>query len=299
MEIYHLDIKEIENQQVGLEFQKDLINCKLHTHDFIEIAYTLSGKALHTLDDKTELIEPNSYIVIEPGSKHIYKKIGTEPLEIINLIFTASFPYPSATKNTLYECTLNPELSIPKSIIKTKNLSGVYKDPTGDIKNLFLMLKNEYFLRNYKYDVVFRNIINTIILLTVRNFEIPKFSKPLLSDTIKDYTAIHYAQSNILQNLGEQLKFSVPYLSKKFKEETGESFNKYHQTVRLNIAASLLRESQFSVNEISNLIGFSDHKYFIKIFTSFIGISPAKFRKGYNEVKNKYLFEASKAPQKQ
>ena len=269
----------INNRKFGIIYHTDLTKCELHSHSFIEIAYTLSGKAVHILNGKSEVIGANDYVVIEPGTQHKYVKIGSENLSVINCIFTAGFPYPCAEENSLYECMQNPSLNIRSSNIKPNQISGVYHDTTGEVRQLFLMLRDEYKNKNYKYNLIARSLLNVIILLTVRSLNPGSSVSPFISETIKDYVSIHYAEHNILQVIGDKLNYSVPYLSKKFKAETGESFKAYQQKIRINQAAFPLMHTNISTEEISNIVGYTDVKYFIKIFTKKQGVSPSKFKK--------------------
>ena len=279
----------INNRNFGIIYHTDLTKCDPHTHSFIEIAYTLSGKAVHILNGKSETISANDYVVIEPGTEHQYIKLGTEDLSIINCIFTASFPYPCASANSFYECIKNPSLNINYTHIKPELLSRVYHDNTGAVKQLFLLLKDEYKNKDYKYTLIARNLLNSIILLTTRTYDHGAATSSFISETIKDYVSVHYAEHNVLHEIGAQLNYSVPYLSKKFKSETGEPFKSYQQKIRINEAAFLLIHTNISIDEISTLVGYTDIKYFIKVFTKKQGISPSKFKKLYGSSINKSI----------
>lgn len=289
IKLRELNTELINNKNFGINYHADLTKCELHTHSFIEIAYTLSGKATHILNGKSEIIKENDYVIIEPGNTHQYIKIGTENLSVINCIFTASFPYPCATTNSFYECIKNPSLNINSKNIKPENTSRIYHDSTGAVRQLFLLLQSEYNNKDYKYALIARKLLNVIILLTVRSMDSGNVASTFISETIKDYVATHYAQHNVLEQMGMRLNYSVPYLSKKFRAETGESFKSYQQRVRINEATLLLIHTNISIDEISNLVGYTDIKYFIKVFTKKQGLSPSKFKKMYGSSSKKSL----------
>ncbi|MBR0366479.1 MAG: helix-turn-helix domain-containing protein [Clostridia bacterium] len=281
MFIKELDTFLINNRKFGIIYRPDLAKCELHTHSFIEIAYTLSGNAIHTLNGKSELIKEGDYVVIEPGSNHQYTKIGTEDLSVINCIFTANFPYPCARINSFYECLQNPSLNINVNKIKPDQVSRIYHDTTGAVRQLILLLNDEYKTKDYKYALVARKLLNVIILLTARTMDTGPVTGNFISETIKDYVAVNFAEHSILQTIGAQLNYSVPYLSKKFKLETGESFKSYQQRTRINEAALMLIHTNRAIDEISSLVGYEDVKYFIKVFTKSKGVSPSKFKRLY------------------
>ena len=148
-------------------------------------------------------------------------------------------------------------------------------------------MHDEYKNKDYKYALVARRLLNIIILLTARSLAPENTESTFISETIKDYVSAHYAMHNVLEVIGERLNYSVPYLSKKFKAETGESFKSYQQKIRINEAVLLLIQSNMSIDEISNLVGYTDIKYFIKVFTKKQGVSPSKFKKLYGASINK------------
>jgi two-component system, response regulator YesN len=86
-----------------------------------------------------------------------------------------------------------------------------------------------------------------------------------------------YSTRLVLSDISEQCKVSCTYLNVKFKEETGYTFNDYLNRYRIQKAVDLLRKNQYKVYEIAEMVGFSDYKYFIKVFRKYTGSSPARF----------------------
>lgn len=86
-----------------------------------------------------------------------------------------------------------------------------------------------------------------------------------------------YAERLTLTDISEACKMSCTYLNVKFKNETGYTFNDYLIRYRIQKAVDLLREDAYKVYEVADMVGFSDYKYFIKVFKKYIGCSPARF----------------------
>lgn len=86
-----------------------------------------------------------------------------------------------------------------------------------------------------------------------------------------------YSTRLTLNDISEQCQMSCTYLNVKFKDETGYTFNDYLNRYRIQKAVDLLRENQYKIYEIAEMVGFSDYKYFIKVFKKYIGCSPARF----------------------
>ncbi len=69
-----------------------------------------------------------------------------------------------------------------------------------------------------------------------------------------------------LTSIAEETGFNPSYLSRLFKYETGKSFVKYLNEVRLKEAQKLLEQSVYSISDIANHVGFWDDKYFSRFF---------------------------------
>ena len=72
---------------------------------------------------------------------------------------------------------------------------------------------------------------------------------------------------------------SAPYFSTIFKEEMGENLSSYVNRQRVEKASKLLLETDLTLSEIAASCCFQDQSWFSKIFKSFTGISPGKYRR--------------------
>ena len=95
-----------------------------------------------------------------------------------------------------------------------------------------------------------------------------------------DYIRQHYSSRVSLTDVSEQCGMSCTYLNSKFKSDTGYTFNDFLNRYRMQKAVELLKENKYKVYEIADLVGFSDYKYFIKVFKKYVGCSPVRFVEG-------------------
>jgi len=92
-----------------------------------------------------------------------------------------------------------------------------------------------------------------------------------------------YIRENItrkitLREIAKVAGLSAPYFSTIFKEEMGENLSRYINRLRVEKASKMLLETNVSLSEISSECCFQDQSWFSKIFKSFTGISPGKYR---------------------
>lgn len=80
-----------------------------------------------------------------------------------------------------------------------------------------------------------------------------------------------------VQMLADQLNMSQPTLYRKIKERSELSVIKVIRSVRMSKAASLILERKYSIQEISEMVGFNDPNTFRKHFTEQFGVLPSKY----------------------
>lgn len=72
---------------------------------------------------------------------------------------------------------------------------------------------------------------------------------------------------------------SRAWLTRKFKEEMGQSFGEFQAYLRTQEAKRLLRYTDISLSEIAGMLGFSSQAYFHSFFKKAVGMTPSEFRK--------------------
>ena len=78
--------------------------------------------------------------------------------------------------------------------------------------------------------------------------------------------------------MAEEFYLSRPYLSAKFKRETGETLTDFILREKTEEAKRLLRYSDKSASAIGAYLGFSSHGHFIRVFKKYAGVTPNEFR---------------------
>ena len=78
--------------------------------------------------------------------------------------------------------------------------------------------------------------------------------------------------------LAEQYGISQCHLIRLFKEETGLPPRKYRNRMRMERAKQLLSDTELNINEVSDMLGFSDPLYFSRLFKKTVGLSPSRYR---------------------
>lgn len=104
--------------------------------------------------------------------------------------------------------------------------------------------------------------------------------------------AIEYMQKNYrlplsLQEVADYLGVNHTYLSKIFKEDTGDNFTSFLTNYRIKKAKELIDTKQYKIKDIYKLVGFSSYNYFFTVFKKRVGVSPLEYENKKNGVKTK------------
>ena len=98
-------------------------------------------------------------------------------------------------------------------------------------------------------------------------------------EVVKEHVKSHY-QNTTLEEVSKLVHLNPNYLSKFFKEKTGENFSDYLLKIRMQKAAELLRTIHYKTYQISEMVGYSNPKNFTRTFRKYFGKSPREFRNG-------------------
>lgn len=100
-----------------------------------------------------------------------------------------------------------------------------------------------------------------------------------LGYAIREYLDREYCSNSLsLDSVAMKLDKNAAYISKVFKDETGEKFSDYITRKRLEKGMELLRETDLKIYVIADRIGYADASGFIKVFKKKYSISPAEYR---------------------
>ena len=88
----------------------------------------------------------------------------------------------------------------------------------------------------------------------------------------------HSADELSLTKVAKAVGISPNHFSEKFKEVTGINFVNYVARIRFEKACELLRNGNLRISEIAFAVGFQSLSQFNRVFRTFSGKSPTRFR---------------------
>lgn len=101
---------------------------------------------------------------------------------------------------------------------------------------------------------------------------------PLIRN-IMQYIETNYQQSISLKILGDIFKASPNYISRLFKQEVDRGLFDYLNEIRIRRAKELLKDSNYKIYEIAEMVGFNSQVHFAIVFHKYVGMAPKEYRK--------------------
>jgi len=244
-----------------------------HCHDFVSFIYVMSGACAYKVDGVLYSVAKGDLIICNSGVHH--ERIV--PLEEEVLEFHLGF--------SNFKCdNLQYNHIIPPGTAPVVKL-GLYEQE-------FLKCLSDIFYEQSKNEpgtqLILKSIVMKLIVTVLKaifeeehessgnyiNFE--SYDKSYIVSSIISFIDENYMNDISLNKLSQNTYLSAAYVSKLFKEETGETPINYLIKKLLSKAHEMLKQGLLPVKEIAKLVGYEDAYHFSKLFKKYYGISPSK-----------------------
>lgn len=252
-----------------------------HSHDFAEITYILSGKGSYMVADQVYQVQSGDIIICNPGVKH--QKLETNIQEPTIEFFTGftDFQFRDMRPNSI---ELKNGGCLLRTSVETKQEIA---------KHCYAMLAEQESCKIGKYFMLKAHLIQ-VILLILREMEptrdqqigcrFDSYNHNYAVKKIISYLNENYNEKISLEQLARNMYLSPVYISKIFKEETGESPINYLIQIRLEKAKEILElGDERSIKHIANSVGYDDVYHFSKLFKKYYGVSPLYYKKSVDK----------------
>ena len=262
---------------VSLEKKRDISVISAHSHEFIEMIYLCTGKAVHRLDGKTESMKGGDYVFIDCGKVHGFTE-KSEDFCAVTCLFIPEF-----TDTSLRGChSISDILKDPSIGLYSAEYAGtVFHDFGGKIGNELDFMLSEFAERKPGYIQMIRGSLARILIYSARSIGAEVFGADPIVKRIVDYTNENPAENRTLTYLSWELRYSVSRLSTLFRQTVGIPYSEYLRQTRIHMSCSLLARQNSSIEEIAEQVGYSDVRAFRRNFKMITGTTPIRYRNTY------------------
>ena len=235
-----------------------------HTHNHTELFYIVSGKGQFFIQDQLYPVNINNLVIISPNVIHTEVSLNAHPLEYIVLGIEGI---------ELKACSSSNGLFLILDRFESAEIAGCLRN-----------ILRETELKNTGYEDVCQAYMEILIIRLMRNtaLSIPTESQALSANRqcakVRQYIDLHFKEALTLDQLAEEGHMNKYYLSHSFKREYGVSPINYMVSRRIEESKYLLAETDLSLSQISQLLGFSSLSYFSQVFRKTQAVTPMEYR---------------------
>ena len=235
-----------------------------HTHNHMELFFIVGGKGQFLIDDQLYPVDVNTLVMINPNVTHTEVSLNAQPLEYIVLGIDG---IELATSNTS-----NGQFSILNHY------------ESMEISSCLRNILREMEQKNPGYEDVCQAYMEILIIRLMRTTALAVPAEPQTVSTnrqcaaVRRYIDLHFKEPLTLEQLAEEGHMNKFYLSHAFKKEYGLSPINYMISKRIEESKYLLAETDLSMSQIAQLLGFSSLSYFSQVFHRTQDITPKEYR---------------------
>ena len=235
-----------------------------HTHNHVELFYIVGGKGQFRIEDQLYPVNTNHLVIINPNVTHTEVSLNAQPLEYIVLGIDG----------------------IELSISDTSNGQFAILDhfESIDISSCLRNILREMEQKQPGYEDICQAFLEILIIRLMRSTGLSVPTEPAVTAgnrqcaAIRRYIDLHFKEALNLDQLAEEAHMNKYYLSHTFKKEYGVSPINYMISRRLEESKYLLAETDLSMSQIAQLLGFSSLSYFSQVFSRTQSLSPMEYR---------------------
>jgi AraC family L-rhamnose operon transcriptional activator RhaR len=257
----------------------------VHTHSFVEIAFTVSGAGVHSCLNGKQEVRAGDVILLRPGVWHGYESCSQ--LSVYNCCFSSELlrrelswvredpllgyllwagPYSSSARGML-TAALDPA-TFRECLTHLDALAALRRRPQqrhrGDVIGRLSLLFSQ---------------IGQAVARTDQSLDeaavhpaVGRVMRLLEADLVRQWT---------LAELADEVHLTPGHIVRLFKGATGLTPMGYLAQVRAEHAAVLLLHSDEPVTGIGRAVGWPDQNYFARRFKAHYGLSATTYRKRF------------------
>lgn len=250
-----------------------------HTHDFLEIVYVFSGRAMHIIDGYEYLAEAGDALFINYGSTHRFEVL--EKLTYANILIKPEFISESlqGVENAFALLELDSFKEFAESVDwndRSVHFSSVERQ---QVESIILLAIGEQKEDRPGKTLILRSLLNTLLTLVFRKMAIPMRKEMAIGGELLGYIRENCGLPLTMEEIAAENHYHPAYFSRLFKKRTGYNFTAYLTQCRLDAACRLLTDTDRKIGDILTEVGFSDRTKFFRAFSDHMGMTPLQYRK--------------------
>lgn len=258
-----------------------------HSHDYMQIWYVKKGACRHYVENGVYDMVESNLLIIPPDVSHSVTNASPDCI-----IYGCEFPIEIVLSDNIITSYKNSgEIfkfayveSFESVINKTKACYVPDKSCQLSIERLFDSMFKAYADKQMFYEAELKADLLKMLVAISRDYRksVPgkkqsESYRALITEAVK-FIDGNFHEKIYIQDAASMSAMCISYFSYFFKEVTGKTFVEYLNSLRIEKAKQLLKDTDYSIDEISESTGFNSSTYFSRVFKAAENLSPGNYR---------------------
>lgn len=270
------EIEAVEYPQMNdLNLFVDTVDYRTpHLHREWELLYILEHSLVITLPNARFTARPGDVVLLNAGQPHEFFR-EEESCTFLCIQISTEFlarSFPEAR-----------HLSFEKAQARPFFTSAAYQELQNDVLNLAVY----YLKKPQNYQLYCAGTLHLLLykllqqlphcmLTSEQNSDLEKRGQRM--QRLLKFVDERYHTKICLSDFAAQEDRSLSYMSHFVKENLGQSFQNYVDTVRFHSACKMIDAGQTRLLDVCMAVGFSDYRYFCRAFHQRLNLTPMEYR---------------------
>lgn len=253
-----------------------------HVHENIEISYVYAGNCPQVIDGHPVTLRENQVLLLDTNCPHAIGELG-EGAIMMSLVLNRDFLRSSLLGTFTHESILS-QFFVNALNDETDHNRYVrfHAQRSRRVRRYFQEIMCEYFDPSNNADRVLLNLLQLLFAELISVYEEDYVKRDKNHGAISVIPIIRYIEKHYRtctqESVAEHFAVSPNYVTVLLKRHTGMTYVQAVQAQRLGHAASMLRNTGRTIDDIAREVGYENQSFFYRKFRAQYGMNPAAYR---------------------
>lgn len=255
-------------------------NVPIHWHNDLEINLIREGEAVFQVYQKSYRVRTGEGFLLNRNVPHSCSSPGNEHVRYSTILVRPDFLYGDFGSDVERKC-FQPFLQ--NSAIPCIYLTG-FDENGKEILQKLNQVEEAFDRKRFCYELKIKGLLCEAfaMILYGHRQELTKFVPANLQELERlekmlNYLNMHFTEVISLQDMADQVHLSREVCCRLFKKMTGKTITGYLEEYRVNKSFSLVQSGQYSMTQITEMVGFSNPSRFASAFRKRFGCNPGEY----------------------
>lgn len=175
--------------------------------------------------------------------------------------------------------TCHPDFEYIRSAMKLGSFDYILKPI--DYEELHDILKKA--IARSDANSLFKKHIHEKTLQQLSEGTVPGENTSGIIEHIKNYVKEHLSEEINMEDIARVVHLNPQYMVRLFKKQEGISILEYITDERISLASVLLRETEDTIYQVADQVGYANYSYFSRVYKKMTGKTPQEYKKAYGK----------------